>query len=394
MGHEESAESADEELWVLDPAPRSAPAWCDYLTPPRRTSRKRTLSFQTFQNNNSNCRQTAPEPPQVPVETSFNDGEIPRTRISSPTPADAVPPTNKNRTGLFRRFRNPRARRLAEYEQATLGLPSPPSSGNNSTSQGFRCIPADHPGKILWDTLTVLLSLLNAYYTHIAIRERRFDDVTNSFKIFACLWFLVDILLNFVTEHRIGNVTLKTVSAVSARYLTTWFVIDLLSLVPGEVLYVQPVIEKIKSRGLFKKLFFRTKSAGKVTGKLLPRWRELRQFGALYHKHKGLGGIRRLVVRLIKYLPKYVLFLRHMKGVIAVRFLRQVHWFRKAYYNIMNLAAFVFKKKEEQEKFVIRKAHYESDDDTLAMTYDDDDKSQEYFWEEEDEEDFDDGDPY
>ena len=333
-------------------------------------------------------------------------------RLPQPTPvlvkssSSSSSSNNNDSTGLFRRLRTRRARRLAEYEHATL-VQSPPSSGNSSVTVGggggvVCCIPADHPGKILWDTLTVLLSLANAYYTHVAIRERRFDDASNStFKIFAGLWFLVDILLNFVTEHRIGNVTLKTVSAVSARYLTTWFVIDLLSLVPGEKLYVQPVINQIKSRGLFKKWFFRTKSVSKFTGKLLPRWRELRQFGALYRKHKGLGGMRRLIVRLIKYLPKYVLFLRHMKGVIALRCLRQLHWFRKGYYNILNLIRVVYKtKQEDPDEFVIRKAqhhhaNYESDDDTFTMTYGDDDESREYFWEEDDDEgEFDDGDPY
>jgi len=294
-----------------------------------------------------------------------------------------------------------------------MRLPSPPASGNNNNTRqqaqqqpaGFRCIPADHPCKILWDTLTVVLSLLNAYYTHIAIRERRFD-VTNHFKILIELWFLVDILLNFCTEHRIGSVTLKTVSAVSARYLTTWFVIDLLSLVPGEVLYVQPIINQQKARGVFKKWFFRTKAVGKLTGKLLPRWRALRQFGTLYTKRKGLGGISRLICRLIKYLPKYVLFLRNMKGVIAVRLLRQVHWFRKVYYNFVftNVQSHVVlpADDEDDDAFVLHKHHnhYMSDDDTFSMTYedDDDDGSQEFlYWEEldDDEDDFfDDGDPY
>merc|ERR1712157_508045 len=34
-----------------------------------------------------------------------------------------------------------------------------------------------------------------------------------------------------------------------------------------------------------------------------------------------------------KYAPKYLLFLKNMRGVLAVRALRQIHWIRKLFKN-------------------------------------------------------------
>jgi hypothetical protein len=60
------------------------------------------------------------------------------------------------------------------------------------------------------------------------------------------------------------------------------------------------------------------------------RGRHFRLFGkvAKHTRHAGVGA-NRLLRLLIKYVPKYLLFYRNMKGVLAVRVLRQVHWMRK-----------------------------------------------------------------
>ena len=376
----------------------------NYLTPPRRKfSRKR------FRHSRSSSMEEVPwttpsqDSSEDEAETSVVRQQQPQNNtvlipVAKPAAVVALQKEEEAvKTGLFRRLRNRRARKLAEYEQACLmnnnNLPSPPSSGNsfllsnsshhnNNNSRKnkprrFRCIPAEHPFKLLWDTLTVFLSLLNAYYTHIAIRDRSFD-VFQSFKIVTEVWFLLDIFLNFVTEHRIGNVTLKTVRAVSARYLTTWFVIDVISLVPGEALYVKPAIDRIKSRKFFQRWFFRTKAVSKVTGKLLQRWSTVRQCATVYTKHKGPAGMRRLIRRLIKYLPKYVLFLKHMKGVVAVRLLRQVHWFRNLYGNLLRLNSSV----DQQQTLQLHKpgdgdhdddGDDDNDDETYSLTFGDDD---------------------
>ena len=189
--------------------------------------------------------------------------------------------------------------------------------------------------KMAWDLCTVLVSGIHAYKTHTAIRDRTFEiPYTNTIQICLELWFICDILLNFITEHRLGTVTLRTVSAIAARYLTTWFVIDVLSLIPGEWLFVRPVIQRLHARGRIQKWMARTKAITRVTTKLVHRWTILRQVSSVYRRQMGIGGVARLVRTCIRYIPKYILFLRNMKAVVAVRILRQWHWMRKVYYNI------------------------------------------------------------
>ena len=90
-------------------------------------------------------------------------------------------------------------------------------------------IPSDHPYKIAWDVLTMLWAILGAYRTHVRIRDREFDQ--SPLIILTEIWFTLDILLNFVTEHktRKGEV-IRDGKSIWARYLTTWFIIDILSL--------------------------------------------------------------------------------------------------------------------------------------------------------------------
>jgi hypothetical protein len=192
--------------------------------------------------------------------------------------------------------------------------------------------------KIAWDVLTILLSVGYIYVTHTSIRDRSVRQ--SNFGRILDAWFLVDILLNFVTEYRTDQgLVLHTQKAVWARYLTTWFVVDALSLVPWETLYVKPIIEMQNRRHFFKKYFFRTRAVIRVTRLL--RGRHLRLFGkvANHTKHAGVGASR-LLRLLIKYVPKYLLFYRNMKGVLAVRVLRQVHWMRKFMRNFVAKRAF------------------------------------------------------
>ena len=188
-------------------------------------------------------------------------------------------------------------------------------------------VPADHPLKITWDIFTVLLTFFSAYSTHMSIRDRNYSF--NSFGIFTELWLLVDLLLNFVTEHRSsdGQVS-RDQKVVWARYLTTWFAIDALSLIPWERVYVKPVIEMQNKRNIFKKSFFRTKAVIRVTRFL--RGKHFRYFGKVVNNTKHVGvGAHRLLRLIIKYVPKYILFYKNMRGVLAVRTLRQIHILRK-----------------------------------------------------------------
>ena len=151
------------------------------------------------------------------------------------------------------------------------------------------------------------------------------------FAMFIEIWFVIDMLLNFVVEHKtITGKVIKDKRAVWARYLTSWFVIDLLSLVPWESLYIQPIIEMQKERNIFQKSFFRTKAVVRVTRKL--RGKHFRLFFQASNKvtkpMMGFGS-KRLLGLLIKYIPKYVMFYRNMKGVLLIRVLRFIHWIRK-----------------------------------------------------------------
>jgi hypothetical protein len=226
-------------------------------------------------------------------------------------------------------------------------------------------IPAEHPVKLLWDFLTIGLSIANAYATHTAIRDRKFDS--SALVQFCELWFVFDFLLNFVTERQIGGVILTDFKSVWARYLTTWFVVDLLSLVPGEMLYVKPIIDRNNRRGWLKKSFLKTKAVVGVTRVL--RVGHVRLFGKVARQTKRAGmGANRLLRVIIKYVPRYLLFFRHMKGVVAVRVLRQVHWLRKVW---LNLRRKIYQPAVDHNSA----QHGKSDDDTYSLTegYDDDD---------------------
>ena len=204
---------------------------------------------------------------------------------------------------------------------------------------GQGLIPADHPMKVFWDIMTFILSIANAYVTHTRIRDRKFAGPP-PFVAFCDLWFFLDILLNFVTERKTSDgEILRDFQSVWARYLTSWFAIDALSLMPWERLYVQPIIEKQNRRGLIRKTFFRSRAVVRVSTHL--RGRHFRWFGQVArHTKPHLGvGAQRLFRLIIKYVPKYVLFVRNMKGVVAVRVLRQVQWFRRFFLKTTGVVA-------------------------------------------------------
>lgn len=196
-------------------------------------------------------------------------------------------------------------------------------------------IPAEHPFKLVWDILTVIFAIAHMLKTHEDIRDRQFAFGASPFKIFCDVWFFVDILLNFVTERKTAEgVILRDYRSICARYLISWFPIDVLSLFPWETLYIQPIIELQNKRGRLQKVFFRSRAVIKVITNRL-RVRHFRWFGSVakHTKHHGVGSAR-LMRLLIKYLPKYILFFRNMKGVVAMRVLRQVHWCRRFFKNI------------------------------------------------------------
>ena len=194
-------------------------------------------------------------------------------------------------------------------------------------------ISSEHWLKVLWDIGTVILSIAHAHATHVAIGKRNFSD--SYFHMFCTIWFFVDIMLNFITERKTAEgVVLRDYRSICAKYLTSWFAVDALSLLPWESVYVQPIFEIQKRRGFFQKSFFRSKAVVRVTRKL--RGKHVRWFGtaAKHAKQHGVGA-NRLLRLVIKYLPKYILFFRNMKGVVVFRGLRFLQWWRRFYRNII-----------------------------------------------------------
>ena len=130
-------------------------------------------------------------------------------------------------------------------------------------------IPSNHRLKIMWDLATIALTFVSAYVGHIYIRDRSTYE-WDWFVLFTNVWFFVDLLLNFFTEHRTADGTvMKTGREVWGRYLTTWFAIDALSLLPWERMFLRPIIQKQKSRNIVVKWFFRSKAVVKVTVSLI-----------------------------------------------------------------------------------------------------------------------------
>jgi hypothetical protein len=241
-------------------------------------------------------------------------------------------------------------------------------------------IPADHPLKLAWDVTTVCISLVSAYVTHTSIQERDYDRT--GFLIRFCeIWFLLDIFLNFVTQYRYtppgvgaagsaivvpttstgpsnktdtttttnsnnnlslstqqqqGCIVLASPQKVWARYLTTWFLIDVISFIPWEKIWVKPIVEMQKRRNIVQKVGRRSKVVLKI-GRML-RGRHIRWFKNATRWTKRVVGYDggRLLVLIIKYIPKYFTFVKNMKAVLAIRLLRQIHWLRKVMGHLYN----------------------------------------------------------
>jgi hypothetical protein len=134
-------------------------------------------------------------------------------------------------------------------------------------------IPANHRLKNLWDCSTIVLTFVSAYYTHIYIRDRSTYD-WDEFVLFSNVWYFIDICLNFCTEHRTSDgKVMRSGREVWGRYLTTWFAIDALSLLPWERMFLRPIIQAQKKRHFVVKWFFRSKAVVKVS--VSPFWKIL-----------------------------------------------------------------------------------------------------------------------
>lgn len=241
---------------------------------------------------------------------------------------------NRTRVGSFEDVKFKRKQRDhtwdgddTDFKYDSIRDPSPTSLSDRERKPSPWLIPVDHKIKFIWDFATVVVSFVSAFHSHASIRDRSFGY--SPLAIFCEAWFLVDIILNFFTQIRTGGVVYKDWKSVWARYLTTWFVVDVVSLIPWERHYVKPIVEIQKRRNFWQKSFFRTRAVVRVTGRVV-KGRHYHLFGKVAKATKPVGvGARRLLHLLIKYLPKYVFFIRRMKGIVIMRILRQVHHLRK-----------------------------------------------------------------
>lgn len=218
-----------------------------------------------------------------------------------------------------------------------------------------RYIPSNHPMKIAWDVLTILLSLtVGVYTTHASMRDQCFPHLLNNtcaalnkgkalplfFGYFHGstvvtlydLWRVADIVLNFLTEdvknkNRFSSGKSPAISAtrVKLTYLTTWFLIDVITLLSWEVVYVQPVFNRNRKKNIFLKAigFIRIYPSLRITSKRWPVLLRILKKAILFAGRGSLG-------KLIRYAPKYIDFALtgNMKVIVALRVIRQLRLFR------------------------------------------------------------------
>ncbi|GMI12222.1 hypothetical protein TrVE_jg10480 [Triparma verrucosa] len=228
---------------------------------------------------------------------------------------------NRFKHRFKRSFSSPPASpdRKREKELDKLRTPTPDSP--------WWLIPSSSVYKITWDLSTLLISLYSFYLSIFSIHTRQYSFSEGSALIE--LWFLVDVLLNFVTEYKSGEGEVEGDGwRVFKRYAGSWFLVDFCGLVPWEVFWIQPIIEMQNNRSFITKSFFRTKGILKVTRVL--RSRHFKIVSSISRRTSKIGYTsRRIVKGLIRYAPKYVQFLRNMKLVLPVRLLRGWHVCRR-----------------------------------------------------------------
>jgi len=84
-------------------------------------------------------------------------------------------------------------------------------------------------------------------------------------------------------------------------------------------------------------------------------------------------GADRLIRLLIKYIPKYLLFYRNMKGVLLLKTLRQVHYLRK-----LSKGLLYTYEDDENDDLMIKKKYDQSIDETDSVCSEEDDDYDEF----------------
>jgi len=194
--------------------------------------------------------------------------------------------------------------------------------------------------KILWDALTILLSLTaSPYATHASIRDRCFHHILdemcskkgllpsvmflntrlNIITMCINIWFALDILLNFFHEIQRRSMVTTQGRTIQRSYLKTWFLIDAISIMPWETILVQPSLIRQHKENVFLKIL----GVARAIPFVKRRWYYVSACCRLL-KYAGWKPMR-----IIKYIPQYIVFFHEMKVVLIFRALRQIHWIQR-----------------------------------------------------------------
>ena len=196
---------------------------------------------------------------------------------------------------------------------------------------------------ILWDICTILLSLTaGVYTTHMGMRDKCFPHLLNNtceskaalqiffgyipgnlIVTFIDLWCVADIIFSVLMQSKY-----KAGSKIRYNYLKTWFLVDVVSMLSWEVIFVQPVLSQKK------RLIQRVIDICRMIPLIKKRWPHLIK---ICHVVKAVRCRPSRLCRFVKFAPKYIIFMLKMKIVILLRVMRHIRLQRRLIMNIVEL---------------------------------------------------------
>jgi voltage-gated potassium channel len=99
-----------------------------------------------------------------------------------------------------------------------------------------KLIPHDHPARIAWNILMLVVTLVFLFIITYRIVFRTFTGDALYYTL--NLLFVADIFFNFCTKVKLGHIRLETFEEVKKHYLHSWFIVDLLAAFPFELVIV------------------------------------------------------------------------------------------------------------------------------------------------------------
>ena len=100
------------------------------------------------------------------------------------------------------------------------------------------------PHRFYWDLIMLLLIVFNILALPVVITYFKQEDLTFSWILFNCLMdtlFLLDVIFNFRTGFMDNQSSERVILApqkIAKHYIRTWFVVDLVSSIPMDYLFL------------------------------------------------------------------------------------------------------------------------------------------------------------